>query len=308
MVLHTARLKVLWWSFGANSALLVAEVIGGIVFSSLALLADAAHMASDVLGLALAMVAHTLTMRPQSARHTYGLQRAEVLGALANSAALILLSVWIVVAAVGRLDESVDVAGGGVLVVATFGLAVNLGSAWMLRKRAGTNLNMRGAYLHMLSDALGSVGAIAAGIAIVGWDARWVDSVASIAVSVLVVFSAGRLLIDTVHVLLEGTPRGLDTDEVKDVLMNDPSVDDVHHLHMWSISSDRPALSAHVVLAGEMTLHDAQGHGERLKDLLAERFAIEHSTLELECHACEPGPQTPGQPAPSSPSVRNPRD
>lgn len=147
---------------------------------------------------------------------------------------------------------------------------------------------MRGAFLHMAVDALGSVAVIAAAISVLAWNAPWVDPLASILIAVLVLWSAWHLLRETTHVLLEGTPKGMSVEEVEQALQSQGSVKGVHHLHLWSVASDVAALSGHVVLEDDISLHDAQLEGERLKSMLHERFAIQHATLELECHACEP--------------------
>jgi cobalt-zinc-cadmium efflux system protein len=277
----------LWWSLGANGGFLVVEVVAGFAFASLALLADAAHMATDVAGLTIALVAQALAVRPASARHTYGLQRAEVLGALVNGIVLVATAGWIFYEAVQRLGNPVSVDGGGVVVVATLGLVVNLGSAIGLRRVAGESLNLRGAYLHMVLDAAGSVGAIVAGLAVLLAGADWVDPFVSILVGLLVLWSTWSLLRDTVQVLLEGAPRGLSVSDVEAALRGVPGVREVHHLHVWDLASETPALSAHVVLDDEPSLHDAQLRGDELKQLLARRFGIAHATLELECHECE---------------------
>ena len=280
--------RALWISLAANAAFLIIEVLGGIAFHSLALLADGAHMLSDVAGLAIALVAQQLVDRRATARHSYGLQRAEVLGAMANGLTLLAVAGWIIFEALHRIGEPTDVVGAGLLVVAVAGLAVNLGSALLLARAQGNSLNMRGAFVHMAVDAAGSVAAIVAGVAVLAWHADWVDPLASIVIALLVVWSAWGLLRDTVHVLLEGTPRGMDPGAVEDALASDDAVEAVHHLHLWNLASDTPALSAHVVLRGEVTLHEAQSSGERLKALLDDRFGIEHATLELECHPCDP--------------------
>jgi cobalt-zinc-cadmium efflux system protein len=271
----------------ANAAFLVVEVVGGVAFNSLALLADAAHMASDVVGLVVALAAQVLVSRPATDRHSFGLRRAEVLGAQLNGLLLIAVSAWIIVEAIGRFGNPADVRGGGVVVVATLGLAVNVASAVVLYRAQGSNLNMRGAFLHMASDAAGSVAAIVAGLAVVIWAADWVDPVASILVALLVLWSCWGLLRDTTNVLLEGTPRGIDPDAVRAALAGDTAVETVHHVHLWSLASDEPALSAHVVLRGEVTLHQAQERGTELKTMLVDRFGIDHATLELECHPCD---------------------
>jgi cobalt-zinc-cadmium efflux system protein len=285
---HHARGRALRFALAANLVLLAAEVAGGIAFGSLALLADAGHMLSDVVALAIALLAHRLVRAPASARRTNGFQRAEVLGALANGVTLVAVAIWIFFEAAQRLGDVGDVSGTGVLVVASLGLVVNAGSALLLGRVGGRSLNMRGAWLHMAADAAGSLGAIAAGVAVVVWGASWVDPLVSMLIAVLVLWSSWGLLRATAYVLLEGSPPGMDLAEVERALAGDPAVDAVHHLHLWSLASDVPALSAHVVLAGEVSLHEAQLRGERLKSMLQERFGVGHATLELECHECDP--------------------
>jgi cobalt-zinc-cadmium efflux system protein len=164
---------------------------------------------------------------------------------------------------------------------------VNGVSAIVLQRSSGSSLNMRGAVMHMVTDAIGLAGTCVAAIAIIEWDATWTDPVVSIGIALLVLYSGGRLLADTAHVLLEGTPHGMNGEEVEATLLAAPGVEAVHHLHLWSLASDVPALSAHVVVAGEVSLHDAQQIGEALKERLAETHGIVHATLELECHACD---------------------
>jgi cobalt-zinc-cadmium efflux system protein len=271
----------------ANTVFLVAEIAGGIAFHSLALMADAAHMFTDVAALTVALIALALTTRPSTPRHTFGLERAEVLGALVNGVALLVASVWIIFEALRRMGTPPDVEGGGVLVIAAVGIVINLASATVLRRAKGRSLNMRGAVMHMVTDAIGLAGTVGAALAIILWDATWADPAVSLAIAALVLYSGFRLLADTVHVLLEGTPEGMDRAQVEFTLLGAAGVDDVHHLHLWSLASDVPALSAHVVLAGEVSLHEAQQRGEELKRLLAVEHGIVHATLELECHACE---------------------
>lgn len=299
---HTHRVsratqrRALWVALTANAVFLIIEVGSGLSFRSLALLADAAHMLSDVVGLTIALVAQRLLDRPATARHSYGMQRAEVLGAQANGLTLLAVSGWIVLEAVRRIGRPGDVVGGGVMAVAALGLVINLGSAAMLARAQGASLNMRGAFVHMAVDAAGSMAAIGAGVAIVVWSAEWVDPAVSIATAVLVLWSAWGLLRDTAHVLLEGAPRGMDPVAVEAALLADIDVEAVHHLHLWNLASDVPALSAHVVLNGEWSLHAAQTSGDRLRAMLNTRFGISHATVELECHPCEPGTSEHGDP------------
>jgi cobalt-zinc-cadmium efflux system protein len=302
---RAAQRRALQIALVANAAFLLVEVAGGVVFNSLALLADAAHMLSDVAALAVALIAQRLVDRPATVRHSYGLQRAEVLGAQINGMVLLVVSAWIIVEAVRRLGEPPEHIGGiGMLAVAAAGLVVNVACAVVLARAGGwhaghrghdhadghhheRSLNMHGAFLHMTADAAGSVGALLAGLAIVLWGATWADPVTSLVIAALVVWSAWGLLRDTAHVLLEGTPAGVDPAAVEAALEADPDVEAVHHLHVWNLASDVPSLTAHIVLRPELTLHEAQQRGERLKHLLDERFGIGHATLELECHACE---------------------
>jgi len=288
--LRTTRSRALWLVLVLNGAFLLVELVGGIAFGSLALLADAVHMASDVGALTIALVALAVAARPASSRHTYGLKRAEVLGAQLNAVILIAAAVWIAVEAVRRLGEDVTIDGWGVTAVASVGLVVNVVSAVVLARNAGGSLNMRGVFWHMVSDALGSVAAIAAGLAVVWWDATWVDSVASLLVAALVTAAGWRLLRDTTRVLLEGTPPHLDVDDIAAAIVADVNVGAVHDLHVWSLDAETSALSAHVVVENEPTLHDAQHVADRLKQMLADRFGVEHSTLEVECHDCATAP------------------
>ncbi len=272
----------------ANAAFLVVEVVGGVVFSSLALLADAAHMVTDVAALAVALVAQSLLTRPATTRHSFGLQRAEVLGAQINGLILLAASGWIFWEAARRVGDPPDVVGGGVVAVGLAGLAVNLGSLFLLVRSQGHSLNMRGASAHMAADAAGSAGAALARLAVLVADAAWADPAMSFVIGALVLWSAWKLLRDATNVLLEGTPRGTDPELVEAALAGQEGVEGVHHLHVWNLASEVPSLSAHVVLAGTPDLHEAQGRADRLKTMLEERFGIAHATLELECHGCEP--------------------
>ncbi len=285
--------RALWISLVANAGFLVAEIVGGIVFHSLALLADAAHMASDVVGLTIALIAQHLVTRPATDRHSYGFQRAEVLGGLLNGLTLLAVSAWIVFEAIRRIGQPADVRGGGMLAVASLGLAINVGCAVLLNRAQGRSVNMRGAYLHMVVDAAGSVAAIVAALAVITVGANWVDPVASVLISVLVVWSAWGLLKVTTNVMLEAAPGDLAAADVDAALLAEPDVSAVHHTHLWSLASDVTAFSGHVVLEDAETLHDAQQAGTRLKAMLAERFHIEHATLELECHACDDPHESP---------------
>jgi cobalt-zinc-cadmium efflux system protein len=264
----------------------VVEIVGGYLFDSLALIADAAHMTSDVLALTLALIALILAQRPPTERHTFGFERTEVLAAQANGVLLMVGAIWIVVEAVRRLENPQPIDAAGVLVIGVGGLLVNVGSAFVVARAAHGNLNLRAALWHLIFDALGSLAVILAAAGTMMFGAERLDAVASIAIAVLVVGGAWRLLRDSTRVLLEAVPVGVDTVAVREALAAQPGVEAVHHLHVWTVGAEHAALSAHVVLSGPLSLHDAQERAVELKRLLADRFGIEHATLEVECHAC----------------------
>jgi len=261
-------------------------VVGGVLFHSLALVADAFHLTSDVLALGLALGALALAQRPPTERHTFGFERAEVLAAQANGVLLLVGAVGVVIEAIRRLGNPEKIDAAAVLVIGLAGLAVNVGSAAVLARSAHGNLNIRAAFWHLALDALGSVAVIIAAIGALVFGAERLDAVASLFIAVLIVLVAWRLLRDTTRVLLDAVPPDIDAAMVAAALGAADGVEAVHHLHVWTMGSERPALSAHVVLTGPLSLHDAQERATDLKAMLATRFGIQHVTLEVECHAC----------------------
>ncbi len=286
-----AAMRRLGLALALAFSFMVAEVVGGVLANSLALLADAGHMLSDAGALGLALFAAWIARRPPSPRRTWGYYRAEILAALANGAALLAIAAFIVAEALRRLGDPPQVRPGVMIPVAALGLVVNLAMLAVLSGSRHANLNLKGAWLHVLTDTLGSVQAIAAGvlIATLGW--RWADPAASLAIAVLVVYSAWGLLKEAVAVLMESAPGGVNVDEVRAAMLAVDGVRGVHDLHVWSISTSFPALSAHVeAAAGE--------HGavlERVRGLLARRFGIRHSTIQIET-APAPVPLRPAPP------------
>jgi cobalt-zinc-cadmium efflux system protein len=257
---------------------MLAEFIGGWWTGSLALLADAGHMLSDVAALALSFFAIWLADRPSPAHRTFGYYRAEILAALANGIVLAVISVFVVVEALKRLGTPADVLGGPMLAIAIGGLAVNLVGLSILHAGKEENLNVRGAWLHVLTDALGSVAAIFAGVLIYWRQWHWADPVASVLIAALVLYSAWRLIEEAVSVLMESAPRGLDVAAIHAALLNRPGVVSVHDLHVWTITSGLPALSVHVVTdqtAYETILGDARA-------TLHREFGIDHVTVQVE--------------------------
>jgi cobalt-zinc-cadmium efflux system protein len=271
---------------------MAAEVVGGLVTNSLALLADAGHMLSDAGALGLSLFALWIAQRPATPKHTYGYYRTEILAALLNGATLVAISVYVFVEAFRRIGRPPEVEGGLMMVIAAGGLAVNLAGLWLLNEGRDASLNVHGAWLHVLTDALGSVGTIAAGGLIWAFGWEWADPAASIAIGLLVLWSSWSLLREAVAVLMEGAPGDIDVDEVRAALQNLRGVRSAHDLHVWTITSGLVALSAHVVAEGSRLpgplLTEARA-------LLHDRFGIEHVTIQVEpadfreCEECAAG-------------------
>jgi cobalt-zinc-cadmium efflux system protein len=265
---------------------MLAEAIGGWLSHSLALIADAGHMLSDVAALGLSLFAVWISRRPPTPARSYGYHRTEILAALANAATLIAISVWVCVEAYRRLHEPPEVAGRMVMVIAAGGFLINLAGMWVLSGGRASNLNIRGAWLHVATDALGNIGTVAAGAAVayLGW--MWADPVASVIIAALVCWSAWALLMESLDVLMEGTPSGIDPARVRDALVMVSGVQAVHDLHIWSITSGRVSMSAHIAVDGTRPDRDIL---PELCAKLRESFDITHVTLQLEgeCAASE---------------------
>ena len=261
-----------------TSAFLIAEVAGGILTGSLALLADAAHMLSDSFSLGIALFAVWLAQRPATPQRTFGLKRAEILAALANGVTLVAISIWLFVEAIRRLDDPGEILGGWMLAVAVVGLIVNAVAIGVLHRQADSSLNVAAAMRHVIADLLGSVGVIVAAliILITGWE--YADPIVSLLIAVLVLASSWTILRDTTQILLEGAPPGIDVAEVGREMASVPGVVEVHDLHVWMITSGFPALAAHVLVA-----ENDDCHLKRLEisELLHTRFEIDHSTLQM---------------------------
>jgi len=269
------RMKVV---LAVTALFMVAEVVGGIVADSLALLADAGHMLTDVGALALSLLAMRLAQRPPSPEKTYGYVRLEILAALVNGATLLLIAGLICWEAYGRFLEPRNVDGPVMLTVAGIGLLVNVAGAFLLHRHAHGNLNVRGAYLHVLGDLLGSVGTIAAGVVILltGWSVA--DPLISVFIAALILVSAWRLVREATDVLLEAAPAHVDVEEVHEDLESVPGLRDVHDLHVWTLTSGFVALSAHGVI-------DEPREQARILEEIRERMrahGIEHVTVQLE--------------------------
>jgi len=265
--------------FALTSAFVVAEVIGGLVTGSLALLADAGHMLSDALSLGIALFAVWLAGRPATPNRSFGYKRAEILAALFNGATLVAISIWIFVEAYRRFFEPPEILGGWMLAVATLGLVVNVAGAAILWRSGGESLNLQGALRHVLADVLGSVGAIAAALVILATGWRYADPIISVLIGLLVLGSSWRLVRDSINILLEGTPPGIDAGEVGRSMAGVPGVSEVHDLHVWTITSGFPALAAHVLVGRD---EDCHARRRDLEEVLAREYGIEHTTLQVD--------------------------
>lgn len=264
-----------------SACYMVAEFVGGLLTGSLALLADAGHLASDVGALALSLTAIWIAQRPADVRRTFGHTRAEILAALAQGIALAVVAVLIVVEALERLGSPGETHGLGMVIIASGALAVNLTGMWLLSHGRHDSLNVQGAWLHVASDALGSLGVIAAGtlIALFGW--QWADPVASLLISALVLLGAWHLLREAVDVLMEAAPPHLDVSEIREALQGLPGVREIHDLHVWTIGSGEISLSSHAVAS------QGSEQGEllrRIQALLNQRFEIAHATIQIEAY------------------------
>jgi cobalt-zinc-cadmium efflux system protein len=254
------------------------EALTGLAADSLALLADAAHMLSDALALGLALFAAWLARRPATPQRSFGWRRAEVLAALVNALVLVVIGAAIVWAAVGRLSDPPTVIGGWVLAAGAAGLIVNLVAARVLHG-AGSGLNVRAAMLHVLADLASSAGVLLAGLIVLATGWPYADPIAAIVIGLLVIASTAGVLRETVGVLLEGAPEGMDAREVGAAIASTEGVVGVHDLHLWTITSGFPALSAHVLVEAGADCHAIR---RQLEVLLRERFDLSHTTLQVE--------------------------
>ncbi|CAE6771244.1 cation diffusion facilitator family transporter [Nitrospira defluvii] len=257
---------------------MVVEVIAGLFTGSLALLADAGHMLTDVAALSLSAFALWMAGKPSTPENTYGYHRAEILAAVVNAVVLLLLATWILYEAYDRFGEPSQVLGLPMLLVGLVGLAVNLASLKLLDGHADESVNVRSAYLEVMSDAISSLGVMLGGAII--WTTGWVliDPLLSVGISLFIAWRTWALLSQAVHVLMEGVPTGVDAREVGRAMAGVPGVKGVHDLHIWTITTGLDALSSHVVVS---VREDQDAVLQRLQQLLAEQFGIEHVTLQI---------------------------
>lgn len=270
---HSRNKKTLLVAFLIITSYMVVEAVGGYLTNSLALLADAGHMLSDSISLGVGYLAFSIGEKAADQMKTYGYKRFEILAAVFNGVTLVLISFYIFYEAYHRFSDPPEIATSGMLAIAVIGLLVNILVAWILMRGGDTkeNLNLRAAFLHVLSDLLGSVGAITAALLIIFFGWAWADPLASVVVAILVLISGWRVTKEGVHVLMEGTPKNVDLEQVAQTIEALPGVKSIHDLHVWSITSGKNAMSGHVVVKEHISFKDSQ---QVLRD-------IEHALLEL---------------------------
>lgn len=280
---HGANKKTLLISFLIITAFMVVEVIGGILTKSLALLADAGHMLSDSISLLIALIAFTLGERAANYGKTYGYKRFEILAAIINGVTLLIISIYIFYEAYQRLLDPPTVASTGMLIIASIGLIVNIIVAFIMLRGGDTenNLNMRAAFLHVLGDLLGSVGAIIAALLMIFFNWIWADAVASVLVAVLILISGWRVTKASFHVLMEGTPSNIDVEEIVTMMKGVEGIQGIHDLHVWSITSGQNVLSCHIIVDGNMTIEESQSLLRTIEHKL-EHKGIGHVTIQVE--------------------------
>lgn len=287
-VIGAKNQRRLLWVLGIGTLVMASQIVGGLLSNSLVLLSDAAHMSTDIASVALAYGAAVLATRPATGSKTYGYARAEIVAAFLNALALWFVSAYFLYEAWQRLKAPPEVDAPIVILVGSVSLVANVALAYILHRGSGQSLNVRSAYVHILSDALGSAAAIVAGVGIYYFDARWLDPATTMLIAVLILLWTWRLTRDTLHILLEGTPHALSAEAVRGTITGVPGVVQVHDLHVWSITTGMENMSAHVVV-------DDPGQGPAVVRAIRERLRADHSlshvTIEIEardsdCEGC----------------------
>lgn len=286
---HASAGRALATAFFLTALILVVEAVAGVVAGSLALVSDAGHILTDVAALGLAWFVSHLARRPATEQHTFGYQRSRILAALANAAVLIVVAAIVAVEAVIRISHPQPIRGTIVILAAVLAIAVNSYIAFALHGH-GHDINVRSALLHVASDIGASVGVVLAGIFALTLHAYIVDPLVSLVIAALIAFGAWQIIRDTLVILMEGTPRGLELDEIRAAMLEVPGVEDVHDLHVWALSDGYRLLSAHVTVPNQ-ALADTSTLLSDIKFLLHQRFHIEHVTIEPECIDCRVPPR-----------------
>lgn len=280
---HGANKRALFISFIIITCFMIVEAIGGYLSNSLALLSDAGHMLSDSISLGIGVLAFTLSEKMANYGKTYGYKRFEILAAVFNGVTLVIIALFIIYEAFSRMSNPPEVASMSMLIIAAIGLLVNILVAWIIMREGDTkeNLNVHAAFLHVIGDMLGSVGAIVASLLILFFGWGWADPVASLVVAILILNSGWRVIMQSLHVLMEGTPKNMNVAEIAETIKNMNGVQNIHDLHVWSITSGQNALSCHIVVDGKISVDESQSILRAIEHAL-EHKNIQHVTIQVE--------------------------
>ncbi len=268
-----------------NFVITIAELIGGIISGSLALISDALHNFSDGISVILSYIAIKLKEKSNSVKHTFGLKRAEILTAIINAVVLAVISVYLFYESIIRLINPTEIEGHIMTIVASVGLVANVVGTLLLKRDAHTSMNIKSSYLHLLSDAISSVAVILGGLAIIYWEAYWVDPILTILIGLYILRECYFIIGDAIHILMEGAPSNVSIEEIKKEVEKIEGVEDIHHIHIWSVGENDNHFEAHVNVQ-DMKISESGGLLHQIEDLLNEKFSINHVTIQLECDKC----------------------
>ncbi|MBN1351711.1 cation transporter [candidate division KSB1 bacterium] len=269
-----------------NFIITIAEIIGGLLSGSLALISDALHNFSDGIAVIISFIALNLRSRRHSSRHTFGLKRAEILAAVINSVVLLGLSLYLFYESVLRLIQPVEIQGKLMLIVASIGLVANVLGTWLLKRDSHHSINIKSAYLHLLADAVSSVAVIIGGAAIYFWEIYWIDPSLTILIGVYILRESYHILSDAIHILMEGAPEDISLVSIQEAIESLPGIQNVHHLHLWTVGERDIHLQAHVNV-DDMLVSQSDSLRVKIEQLLSTRFGIRHVTLQIECKPCD---------------------
>ena len=269
-----------------NFVITIVEIIGGILSGSLSLISDALHNFSDGIAVIISYFAIQLKKKPNTEKHTFGFKRAEILAALINAAVLVAISIYLFYESILRLMDPLEVQGGLMTIVASIGLIANIIGTLLLKRDSGSSLNIKSAYLHLLSDAVSSAAVIAGGIAIYFFKIYWLDPILTILISVFVLKESFEILTNTLHVLMEGTPSNISMEKVKKVVEQIEGVVDIHHIHIWTVGENDIHLEAHVNIKNMLT-NESDILRAKIENMLHDNFDVHHCTIQFECGACD---------------------
>ena len=269
-----------------NLFITVAEVIGGIISGSLALISDALHNFSDAISVIISYIAIKLKERDSSSKHTFGFKRAEILAAVINSSVLVIISIYLFYEAILRFQNPEPIKGVLMTVVASVGLVANIAGTLLLKRDAKTSMNIRSSYFHLLSDAVSSVAVIIGGLAITFWNMYWFDPLLTILIAVYITRESFKILSDAIHVLMEGAPPEISIQEIQSEVEKLEKVENIHHVHIWTVGENDVHLEAHIDVA-DMMISKSNILGEQIEALLINKFGINHITLQFECEQCK---------------------